>query len=76
MTKKSRQKLKYLGNEMYSIVYWVHFQNIHTFTYQKVLLHALLLLVLKIVQSLQCILKVVLLRLIKLKKEGQKDEVK
>ena len=30
------------------IVYWIHFQNIHTFTYQKILLHTLLLLVSKI----------------------------
>ena len=30
--------------------------NIHTFTYQKTLLHKLLLLILKIVESLQCIL--------------------
>ena len=30
------------------IMYWIHFQNIkHTFTYQKTLLHKLLLLVLK-----------------------------
>ena len=35
------------------IVYWTHFQNIHTFTYQKTLLHTLLLLVFKIVESLQ-----------------------
>ena len=39
------------------IVHWIHFQNIHTFTYQKTLLHTLLLLVFKIVESLQCILK-------------------
>ena len=39
------------------IVYWIHFQNIHTFTYQKTLHHKLLLLVFKIVESLQCILK-------------------
>ena len=41
------------------IVYWIHFhfQNIHTFTYQKTLLDALLLLVFKILKSLQCILK-------------------
>ena len=39
------------------IVYWIHFQNIYIFTYQKTLLHTLLLLVLKIVESLQCILK-------------------
>ena len=26
------------------IMYWIHFQNIHTFTYQKTLLHTLLLL--------------------------------
>ena len=39
------------------IVYWINFQNIYTFTYQKTLLHTLLLLVFKIVESLQCILK-------------------
>ena len=38
------------------IVHWMHFQNIHTFTYQKTLLHALLLLVFKIVESLRCTL--------------------
>ena len=40
-------------------VYWIHFQNIHTFAYQKTLLHALLLLVFKIAESLQCILKII-----------------
>ena len=35
------------------ILYWIHFQNIHTFTYQKTLLYTLLLLVFKIVESLQ-----------------------
>ena len=39
------------------IVYWIHFQNIHTFSYQKTLLHTLLVLVSKIVKSLQWILK-------------------
>ena len=29
---------------MSTIVYWIHFQNIHTFTYKKTLLHTLLLL--------------------------------
>ena len=29
------------------IVYWIHFQNIHTFTYQKTLLHTLCCLFLK-----------------------------
>ena len=38
------------------IVYWIHFQKIHTSTYQKSLLHTLLLRVFKIVESLQCIL--------------------
>ena len=38
------------------IVYWIHFQNIYTFTYQKTLLCTPLLLVFKIVESLQCIL--------------------
>ena len=40
---------------MYSSL--IHFRNIHTFTYQKTLLHTLLLLVSKIVESFQCILK-------------------
>ena len=35
----------------------MHFLNISTFTYQKTLLHPLLLLVFKIAESLQCILK-------------------
>ena len=39
------------------IVYWIHFQNIHTFTYQKTLLHTLLFLVFKIAENLQRILK-------------------
>ena len=39
------------------IAYWIHFQNMHTFTYQKILLHALLLLVFKMVEDLQRILK-------------------
>ena len=39
------------------IVYWINFQNIYTFTYQKTLLHTLLLLVFKIIESLQFILK-------------------
>ena len=34
----------------------MHFHNIHTFAYQKALHHTLLLLVFKIVESLQCIL--------------------
>ena len=38
------------------IVYWIHFQNIYTCTYQKRLLHTLLLLVSKIRESFQCIL--------------------
>ena len=29
------------------IVYWIHFQNVHTFTYQKTLLHTLFCLFLK-----------------------------
>ena len=29
------------------ILYWIHFQNIHTFTYQKTLLHTLFYLFLK-----------------------------
>ena len=39
------------------IMHWIYFQNIHTFTYQKALLHTLWLLVFKIVTSLQCIFK-------------------
>ena len=31
------------------MVYWIHFQNIYTFTYEETLLHTLLLLVFKIV---------------------------
>ena len=37
------------------IVYWIHFQSIHTFTYQKALLHTLLLLVSKIVKILRSV---------------------
>ena len=37
------------------IVYWINFQNIDTFAYQKAFLCKLLLLVLKIVESLKCI---------------------
>ena len=40
-----------------SAVYWMNVWNIYTFTYQKTLLHTLLLLVFKIIESLQCILK-------------------
>ena len=39
------------------IVYRIHFQNIHTFRYQKSSLHTLLLLVFNIIKSLQYILK-------------------
>ena len=39
------------------IVFRINFQNIYTFTYQKTLLQILLLLVIKIVESLQYILK-------------------
>ena len=35
----------------------INFQNIYTFTYQKMLLHTLLLLVFKIVESLKSTLK-------------------
>ena len=41
---------------------WMQFQNIHTFIYQKILLHTLLLLVFKIVEYLQCNLKQILWR--------------
>ena len=34
------------------IVYSIHFQNIHTFTYQETLLHTLFLLAFKIVENL------------------------
>ena len=34
----------------------MHFQNTHTFTYQKTLLHTLLLFVFKTAENLQCIL--------------------
>ena len=51
------------------IVYWICFQNTHTFTYQKALLHILLLLGFKIVESLQCILKHCALALFKLGNE-------
>ena len=48
---------------MYSVMYklseYIYTYNIHTFTYQKALLHTLLLLVFKIVGSLQSILKVI-----------------
>ena len=35
------------------IMYWVHFQNIYIFTYQRILLHTPLLLVSKVDESLQ-----------------------
>ena len=38
--------------------YWISFQSIHTFTYQNTLLHALSLLVSKIVESIECILNI------------------
>ena len=38
--------------------YWISFQSIHTFTYQNTSLHALSLLVSKIVESIQCILNI------------------
>ena len=37
-------------------MYWINFQNIYTFTYQKTLLHTFLLLVFEIIESLHCIL--------------------
>ena len=40
------------------IVYWIHFQNIHTFVYRKTLYTSyIFLIVLKIAESQQCILK-------------------
>ena len=41
------------------MVYWIHFQDIHTLTYLKTLLHTLLLLVFKIVERLQYILNII-----------------
>ena len=38
------------------IAHWINLQNIYTFTYQKTLLHILLLLVFKMVENLQYIL--------------------
>ena len=38
------------------IVHGINFQNIYTFTYQKILLHTIFLLGFKIVESLKCIL--------------------
>ena len=50
------------------IMYWINFQNIYTFTYSKTLIHTLLLLVFKIVESLQCILEIKILKyLLKIK---------
>ena len=43
------------------IVQWIHFQNIHTFTYQKTLVHTLLFLVFKIVEILQSILNFIVI---------------
>ena len=39
------------------IVYWIHFQKIYTFAYQNIILQALSLLVFRIVEGLQRILK-------------------
>ena len=39
------------------IVYWINFQNKYTSTYQKTLLHTILMLVFKIMESRYCILK-------------------
>ena len=39
------------------IVYWIHFHNIHTFIYQKTLLHTICCLFLKSFEILQCIFK-------------------
>ena len=36
---------------------WIHFQNVHTFTYQKAFFSYTFLLVFEVVESLQCILK-------------------
>ena len=40
-----------------NIVYWIHFQNIDTFIYQKTYTSYTFLIVLKIVENQQCILK-------------------
>ena len=40
------------------IVYWIHFQNIHTFTYQKTLLHTLFYLFLKSSKALSVSLRI------------------
>ena len=45
-----------VNNFLYKL-YFINFKNIYTFTYQKTLLHTLLLLDFKIIESLQCILK-------------------
>ena len=37
-------------------MHWISLQNIHAFTYLKALLHTLLWLLFKIVESLECIL--------------------
>ena len=55
------------------ILYCIHFQNICTFTNQKTLFHIILLLVFKIVESLQYILK--RQRNIFLKKDSQKIQI-
>ena len=47
------------------IVYWIHFNNIHAFTYQKTLLHTLFLLVFKTIESTQCILNILKLVVIR-----------
>ena len=40
------------------IPYWIHFQNIHTFTYQKASLHALFCLFLKSSKALSVLLRI------------------
>ena len=47
--------LRFAFLSMYSVL--IHVQNLHTFTYKETLLNTLLLLVSKIVESLQCVLK-------------------
>ena len=46
------------------IVYWIHFQNKHVFTYQKTLLHSLFCLFLKLLKAFGVSLKSVLLLLL------------
>ena len=55
------------------IVYWIHFQNIHTFTYQKTLLYTFLLLVFKVLEIFQCVFKILLKQLLQVSVALSKD---